>query len=68
MDSPETIPAMTPPQGVTPNFIHPDGILPLVHFTVGMCLGVSSLLLILRLYTRLLIIGSHGWEDCELKP
>lgn len=68
MESEEITPALAPPQGVTPDFRNPYSILPLVQITLVICIGVSSLFVILRLYTRLLIVRAHGWEDCELEP
>lgn len=61
----DSTPALEPPPGVTPNFENPENITPLIEFTLGICLGVSSLFVILRVWTRFIIMKVHGWDDCK---
>lgn len=68
MDSvdPNLIPALTPPEGVTPNFVDPETYvyLPLVFSFV--CLALATIMLAARLFTRLVIMKKMAWEDCTL--
>lgn len=57
-------PSLPPPPGVAPNFVNPYNINPLIDGTLGVCLGITSMLVISRLCTRFLIIKRHGLEDC----
>ena len=60
-------PAMRPPPGVMPNLKNPP-----VHFfeerllTMIMCLTFTTLFVTMRMYTKLFVIRTHGWEDCRL--
>lgn len=60
-------PAMRPPPGVRPNLKNPS-----IHFfeerllTMTLCLTFTTLFVMMRMYTKLFVIKSHGWEDCKL--
>lgn len=56
---------LPPPPGVTPNFVNPESARGQAHVVFIMCLVFSTLFVSLRMYTRLILIKSHGWEDCE---
>lgn len=58
------MPASPPPPGVTPNFDHPDSIVDSFMATNAACLAIAVLFLALRLYTRIFIVNSLGWDDC----
>ncbi|KAF7509484.1 hypothetical protein GJ744_008047 [Endocarpon pusillum] len=60
---PRDTPALKPPPGTTSNFDNPYNIKPEIYATVGVCLGVSTVLVWLRAYTKFVILKSHGWED-----
>ena len=58
-------PAGTPPVGVLPNFDDlPNKYTP-VTVTVSFCLVSATLLVLMRMYTKLFIIRSRAYEDCE---
>ncbi|RDL40437.1 uncharacterized protein BP5553_00416 [Venustampulla echinocandica] len=56
-------PSLAPPPGVVPNFENPESIRTIIDFTLGICIGVSSLFVLLRIWTRFFIVKMHGWED-----
>lgn len=56
---------VVPPPGVTPNFINPYSQRNYSIITLIICLTVGTLLVWIRIYTKLCIIKSHGWEDCK---
>ncbi|KAL8654520.1 MAG: hypothetical protein Q9226_003401 [Calogaya cf. arnoldii] len=61
---PVTIPAaLEPPPGVDSNFIDPYNTDSTIYGTLGICIGITSIFVLLRLYTKLFIIRKHGWED-----
>ena len=66
LDTSTAVGAYPPPPGVTPNFKNPDyfsgGIVPIS----AVFLGLSTLFLAARLYTKLKIIKVFGSEDCRL--
>lgn len=59
-------PAMRPPPGVTPNLQDPT-----LHFakerllTMVLCLTFTAFFVLTRIYTKVWVIKSHGWEDCK---
>ncbi len=62
----EKIPTIRPPPGVTPNFINP----PIDHYSAWivaatLALTLSTIFVLIRVYTRFFIIKIHGWEDCK---
>lgn len=61
-------PGLPPPPGVTPNFVNPESVTGQAHVVFVMCLVFSTLFVFLRMYTKLILLKSHGWEDCESLP
>lgn len=61
---PPDTPALQPPTGQTSNFDHVVSMRPEIYATIITCLSVSTVFVWIRLYTRISIIRSHGWEDC----
>ena len=61
----DLVPGLTPPPGVTPNFVNPPSIHLEASITLGICLAVTTPLVWLRLYTRYYIMKSHGLDDCK---
>ena len=58
-------PARTPPPGVTPDFNHPPNLAFYVPLTVTLCIGLSTLAIFMRMYTKLFLIRSRALEDCK---
>lgn len=59
-------PAIPPPPGVTPNLVDP----PVYGFetwlvTASVSLTVTTILVVIRVYTRLYVSRNHAWEDCK---
>lgn len=54
------VPALTPPAGVTPNFVNPETLAPLARYTI--CIATISMvvLLFLRLCVRLRVTHIPG--------
>ena len=63
-------PAAPPPLGVIPNFVNPENQVSVINATLIICLGVATVFVWLRMYTKFLINKSHGYEDCQpdLRP
>ena len=59
------LPAGTPPPGVTPNLDNPESRAIQAHIGMGVCMGVTLVLVVLRMYVKLAINHLCGWEDCE---
>lgn len=59
------LPAGSPPPGVIPNFDHPQSRAFEVHTGMGICIGVTSVLVLLRVYVKLAVTHMWGWDDCE---
>ncbi|TVY39056.1 Satratoxin biosynthesis SC1 cluster protein [Lachnellula occidentalis] len=57
-------PALEPPQGVVPNFNSHDTLAVYILPTVLSGLALSTVFLILRIYTKYFITRSVLWEDC----
>lgn len=60
-----TYPAMTPPAGVTPNFVDPYSLAPGGRIIIYVLLPLMVISLALRLYTRIHITHTIGADDCE---
>lgn len=58
-------PALKPPPGRIPNFDHPENFHASIIATTVVCLTLTTLLACARMYTKLVITKSHGWDDCE---
>lgn len=59
------LPAGPPPPGVVPNFDHPQSRAIDVYVGMGVCIGITSILIILRVYVKLAVTHMWGWDDCE---
>lgn len=58
------MPASPPPPGVTPNFENPSGSeYEIYSVSIAMC-ATATLFLTARLYTRGVILGALGLDDC----
>lgn len=58
-------PGMKPPPGVVPNFEHPpESLRAYWILMISACWTFSTIFVALRLYTKLILTKSHGWEDC----
>lgn len=55
----------SPPPGVTPNFINPESQGHLVVIVAAITLTFAVLAVLMRIYTRALIVRRLGWDDCE---
>ena len=61
----DEIPAAPPPPGVIPNFINPKNQESAMNATLIICLSIATVCVWLRVYTKLMISKSHGYDDCE---
>ncbi|KAI0842711.1 hypothetical protein F5Y06DRAFT_133585 [Hypoxylon sp. FL0890] len=57
------IPGMTPPPGVTPNFVDPESVAPACRIITGVSLAMMYCFLVLRVYTRIWVTRSFGIDD-----
>jgi len=60
---PYTTPGLAPPPGVVPNFVDPYTLQPTIIGSGVVCLTVATIAVWMRMYTKLIIIKSAGWED-----
>lgn len=60
------LPGMNPPPGVVSNLINPPTMQNLNLICQVACLSVSTACVLIRMYTKIFVDGSHGWEDCKL--
>ena len=58
-------PAIYPPAGVTPSLDSPPNIDTVCYLTYSLCVGVASLAVAIRIYTKYFIIHSITYDDCE---
>lgn len=61
-------PAMPAPDGIIPNFVNPPNLNKEITFTLALCMSVATLLVSIRMYTKMFIIRSVGHEDCKVPP
>jgi hypothetical protein len=59
------LPAAAPPPGVLPNFAHPQSRALEAHVGMGICIGITLIMVMLRIYVKLAITHFWGWDDCE---
>ena len=59
------MPALEPPPGVKPNFTNPESRAPDVLLTTGIITALMLIFVLLRLYTKAVVLKSFGWEDGE---
>lgn len=57
------IPGLQPPPGVTPNFVNPHNIANYTVTLVAILLPIATAFVWIRIYTKIRINKSHGWED-----
>jgi hypothetical protein len=57
-------PALLPPQGVLPNLDDPPNGNILTLAIIGLCLGLSTIVFLLRAYSQLFCIKKFHFEDC----
>ena len=58
-------PAGKPPAGILPNLENPPNLDTYLVVTVALTLTFGTLAVLLRLYTKLLILRSFACEDCK---
>lgn len=59
------LPAIKPPDGVIPDFIHPESR---AHYCIAVhtvVLTIATLFIAMRMYVKLRITRSPGWDDCK---
>lgn len=61
----EIVGARAPPPGVKPNFINPESRQNEMVAANAACLTIGILFLLMRLWTRLFLTRSIGWDDCK---
>lgn len=57
--------AHPPPDGVTPNFTDPENRDTMIYSVIGVCVFITTTLVFVRTYTRLVIMRNRGWQDCQ---
>ena len=58
-------PALIPPNGQTSDFVHPESLLRWDAVTVAVCLSITTILFLLRVYVRLFMKRAWELEDCK---
>ena len=58
-------PAGRPPAGTLPDFQKPAGLETAFWVTIALSFALPSLALLLRIYTRHVILRSMGYDDCK---
>lgn len=61
-----SIAARPPPLGVKSNFDNPVTREFETHVSMGLCLGITLVFVLLRCYVRIALNKSWAWDDCEL--
>lgn len=59
------IPALSPPPGIVSNFVNPVNR---ANITIIPCAGIVAVMILfvfLRMYTKMYITHSIGWDDCK---
>ena len=61
-------PAVTPPPGVTSDFVNGEkyGLHSWLVATVVTCMVVSTVVVALRIFARVVVIKAVDWSDCML--
>lgn len=59
-------PAGTAPTGVIPNFDDPANLNVYVILTITICITLATVVVLLRMYTKIFITRSLANEDCKL--
>ena len=55
-----------PPPGLTSNYVDPPSKAIWGTVTTAVCLTVATLLVAMRLYTKVKVLKNLGWDDCKL--
>ena len=63
--NPDTTSALAPPEGVRADFENPYCQAGAVYAAQSILLGVASLILAARIYTKALLMKQLGCDDCE---
>lgn len=58
-------PAGAPPADKSPNFDNPPNLDTVVYLTTAICMSFTSLAILMRIYTRRILLRSVGYDDCE---
>lgn len=61
------VPAMAPPPGVLPNLKDPESRAYESIVTTAVCVSLMMPFFMLRLYSRIFVTRSLGWDDCKIK-
>lgn len=64
--TPTPTPALKPPDGQTSNFDNPQSLLKWDAVAVSVCLSITTILFLLRVYVRAWIKKTWVLEDCKL--
>ena len=59
------LPVGAPPPGVVPNFDHPQSRATEAYIAMGICIGLTLVVVVLRIYVKLAVTHMWGWDDCE---
>lgn len=59
-------PAAAPPPGVKSNFVNPESLSRYSVLISVMIVGISTLAILVRMYTKIWIIQKVEWEDCTI--
>lgn len=63
----QTEAALTPPSGIESNFNGPGEALHMWNLiTQGLCISLTSIIFLLRMYVRVCVNKGFGREDCKL--
>ena len=57
--------AIPPPPGLTSNYVNPPSKAIWGTVTTSVCLTVATLLVAMRIYTKLKVLKNPGWDDCK---
>lgn len=57
------LPGLQPPPGVIPNFVNPPTLVPLGIAVLVLCLTVTTILVVTRVYLRTFLVKAWGWDD-----
>jgi hypothetical protein len=60
-------PAASPPAGVTPNYDDPPNKNKIAIVVISICIGLSLIFCVLRIYTRVFLVKRVKVEDCEFQ-
>lgn len=58
-------PGLPPPPGTMPNFINPHSISGAIGAVNILFLVLTSVTTLIRTYTKIFLVKSFGWSDCE---